>query len=187
MTEKEKAKLGLLYNPNHDPQLILERSRCKILCQEYNAIKYNLLEKRAELMQQILGKTSSNFLIEQPFYCDYGYNIELGDNFYSNHNLVILDCTTVKFGNHVFIGPNCSFYTAGHPENVNQRNQGLEYAYPITIGNNVWFGGNVIVLPGVNIGDNSIIGAGSVITKDVPPNVVVAGNPHKIIRPIKSI
>lgn len=116
--------------------------------------------------------------------CDYGYNIHFGRNFYTNHNLVILDTATVKFGDNVFIGPNCGFYTAGHPVDVKQRNSGLEYAKPITVGNNVWFGGNVIVLPGVTIGDNTIIGAGSVVTKDIPANVIAVGNPCKVIKSI---
>ena len=114
--------------------------------------------------------------------CDYGYNIEIGENFYSNHNLIILDANKVKFGNNVFIAPNCGFYTAGHPLDYEIRNKGLEYAKPITVGNNVWIGGNVIVLPGVTIGDNVIIGAGSVVTKDIPDNKIAYGNPCRIIR-----
>lgn len=185
-SEKEKSALGLLYNANLDPDLLKERTVCKDLCYQYNQTKYADLKKRNELMRRILGHTKSNFLIEQPFWSDYGYNIEIGEGFYSNHNMVILDGATVKFGDHVFIGPNCGFYTAGHPENVAQRIDGLEYARPISVGNNVWIGGNVVVLPGVSIGDNSIIGAGSVVTKDIPANVVAAGNPCKVIRPTKN-
>lgn len=120
--------------------------------------------------------------IEPNFYCDYGFNISLGKNFYANHNLVILDANKVEFGDNVFIGPNCGFYTAGHPLDYVSRNKGLEYAKPIKIGNNVWIGGNVCVLPGVTIGDNVVIGAGSVVTKDIPANCLVAGNPGKIIK-----
>lgn len=185
MTEKEKCKQGLLHNANYDEELIKERASCKELCQKYNEAKYSDTKKRNELVNEIVGSAKNNFLIEQPFWCDYGYNIELGENFYSNHNLVILDCAQVTFGDNVFIGPNCGFYTAGHPENVKQRNEGLEYAYPITVGNNVWFGGNVAVLPGVTIGDNSIIGAGSVVSKNIPSHVVAVGNPCKVIRQIK--
>ena len=133
---------------------------------------------------KIIKTTKNSFLIEQPFWCDYGYNIELGENFYANHNLVILDGAVVKFGDNVFIGPNCGFYTAAHPVNAKQRNEGLEYARPISIGNNVWLGANVVVLPGVTIGDNSIIGAGSIVTKDMPGNIIAAGNPCKVIREI---
>lgn len=117
-------------------------------------------------------------MIEQPFYCDYGYNIEIGENFYSNVNCVILDGAKVTFGDNVFVAPNCGFYTAGHALDAEQRIQGLEYAYPITIGNNVWIGAQVCVLPGVTIGDNTIIGAGSVVTKSIPamcwPSVILA-------------
>ncbi len=114
--------------------------------------------------------------------CDYGYNIEIGENFYANHNLIILDGSKVQFGDNVFIAPNCSFYTAGHPLDAERRNKGLEYAKPIKVGNNVWIGGNVIVLPGVTIGDNTVIGAGSVVNKDIPSNVVAVGNPCKVIK-----
>ena len=116
--------------------------------------------------------------------CDYGYNIEIGDNFYANHNLLILDANKVKFGDNVFIGPNCGFYTASHPLDYPTRNKDLEYANPIIVGNNVWFGGNVVVLPGVKIGDNTVIGAGSVVTKDIPSGVVAVGNPCRVIKNI---
>lgn len=182
MTEKEKCEKGMLYNANYDQELIEERIACKNLCQEYNSVRYSDFEKRKEILSKIIPELPNEFLIEQPFWCDYGYNIEIGENFYSNHNLIILDGAKVKFGTHVFIGPNCSFYTAGHPLNVQERNEGLEFAKPITVGNNVWFGGNVTVLPGVTIGDNSVIGAGSLVTKDIPANVVAAGNPCKIIK-----
>lgn len=185
MTEKEKCSQGLLYNANYDEELIKERTDCKDLCQEYNKTKYSDFEKRNQLINKIVGSVKSSFLVEQPFLCDYGYNIEFGENFYSNHNLVILDGAKVTFGDNVFIGPNCGFYTAGHPENIQQRNEGLEYVRSISVGNNVWIGGNVVVVPGVSIGDNSIIGAGSVVTKNIPSNVVAVGNPCKVIRPIK--
>lgn len=184
MTEKEKCAQGLLYNANYDQELIDERVKCKDLCHEYNQTKNSDTEKRNELIKQIIPHSKQQFLIEQPFWCDYGYNIELGENFYANHNLVILDCAKVSFGDNVFVGPNCSFYTAGHPINVIQRNEGLEYVHPISVGNNVWFGGNVVVLPGVSIGNNSIIGAGSVVTKDIPDNVIAVGNPCKVLRQI---
>ena len=140
------------------------------------------IENRTKLIKTILGKHKNNFYIEQPFICDYGYNIEIGENFYSNHNLIILDANKVKFGDNVFIAPNCGFYTAGHPLDYETRNKGLEYAKPIEVGNNVWIGGNVCVLPGVTIGDNVVIGAGSIVTKDIPSNVVAVGNPCKIIK-----
>ncbi|WP_343747259.1 sugar O-acetyltransferase [Fluviicola sp.] len=184
MTEKEKCAEGLMYNANYDETLIRERIICKDLCQEYNGLKSSDMEARSAKMNEIIGSTKGNFLIEQPFICDYGYNIEIGENFYSNHNLVILDAAKVTFGDNVFIAPNCGFYTAGHPVDVAQRNEGLEYAHPITIGNNVWIGGNVVVLPGVSIGDNSIIGAGSVVNKSIPANVIAVGNPCKVKKSI---
>ncbi|MPL55088.1 putative acetyltransferase [bioreactor metagenome] len=186
MTEKEKCIQGLFYNPNFDEELIKERNTCKTLCQEYNNTNYSDTQNRNRLILKIFNKTKDNFFIEQPFWCDYGYNIEIGENFYSNHNLVILDCAKVIFGNNVFIGPNCGFYTAGHPVNVKERNEGIEYAKPIIVGNNVWLGGNVAVMPGVKIGNNTIIGAGSVVTKDIPDNVIAVGNPCKVIKEISS-
>lgn len=185
MNEKEKCKRGLLYNANFDKELVNERNLCKQLCHEYNKTDYLHPEKRNRLMRKILGKTKNNFLVEQPFWCDYGYNIEIGENFYSNHNLIILDGAKVTFGNNVFIGPNCGFYTAGHPTNAKQRTEGLEFAKPIHIGNNVWIGGNVTVLPGVTIGKNAIIGAGSVVTKNIPDDVIAAGNPCKILKHVE--
>lgn len=182
MTEKEKAAQGLLYDANYDTTLIEERAYCKGLCYEYNQLHPAKLEERTAIMRKILGKTAENFLIEQPFVCDYGYNIEIGNNFYANHNCIVLDGARVTFGDNVFIAPNCGFYTAGHPIDTERRNAGLEYAYPITIGNNVWIGGNVVVLPGVTIGDNTVIGAGSVVTKNIPSGVVAVGNPCKVIR-----
>ncbi|UKB81939.1 sugar O-acetyltransferase [Chryseobacterium sp. MEBOG06] len=184
MTEKEKCAAGLLYDANYDKQLIQERIACKDLCVEYNGLKNSDAQRRSELLRNILGSTKENLCIEPSFWCDYGYNIEVGENFYANHNLVILDCAKVQFGDNVFIGPNCSFYTAGHPLDAKQRNQGLEYARPITVGDNVWLGGNVVVLPGVSIGKNSVVGAGSVVTKDIPDSVVAVGNPCRVVRDI---
>ena len=181
MSEKEKMLSGEFYNPL-DSELINERVKCKLLCQEYNNIKYDDIEKREKILKQILGKTKEKFFIEQPFICDYGYNIEIGENFYSNHNLVILDCAKVKFGDNVFIAPNCGFYTAEHPLNAETRNKGSEYAKPIIIGNNVWIGGGVQILSGVTVGNNSVVAAGAVVTKNVPDNSVVAGVPAKVIK-----
>lgn len=182
MTEKEKMLLGQIYNANYDEELIRERNIAKDKCYEYNNIKPSKIEERKKLMKSILGKTEKNFLIEQPFICDYGYNIEVGENFYSNHNLTILDGNKVEFGDNVFIAPNCSFYTATHPLDYKQRNEGFEYAKPIKVGNNVWFGGNVVVLPGITIGDNVVIGAGSIVTKNIPSNSVAVGNPCRVIK-----
>lgn len=182
MTEKEKCQKGLLYDANYDEEMKLERTKAKLLCQKYNNSIYDDFESKNKIIKNLLKKTGKNFIIEPYFYCDYGYNIEIGENFYSNHNLVILDPAEVTFGDNVFIGPNCGFYTAQHPIDIETRNKGLEYAYPIKVGNNVWIGGNVTVLPGVTIGDNCTIGAGSVVVKDIPANSVAVGNPCKIIK-----
>ncbi len=186
MTEKEKMLAGELYDANYNKELEEERIKAKELCYEYNQLKPSNQEERKKILKTLLGKTKENFLIEQPFMCDYGYNIQIGENFYANHNLIILDANQVKFGDNVFIAPNCGFYTAGHPLKAEQRNKGLEYAKPIEVGNNVWIGGNVIVLPGVKIGENSVIGAGSVVTKDIPANSVAVGNPCKVIKEIEN-
>ena len=184
MTEKEKRENGQIYNPNYDEELRGEMVKAQDLCFDYNNLQPSNLEERKNQIKKIVGKIGENFLIEQPFMCDYGYNIEIGDNFYSNHNLIILDAAKVIIGDNVFIAPNCGIYTAHHPIDVIERNRGLEYASPVKIGNNVWIGGNVIILPGVTIGDNCTIGAGSIVTKDIPENSVAYGNPCKVAKKI---
>lgn len=184
MTEKEKMLAGMIYDANYDKELMIERTKCKNLCHEFNQLFPSDLEKQKEIIMKLFKKTKDSFTITAPFWCDYGYNIEIGENFYTNHNCVVLDAAKVTFGDNVFIAPNCGFYTAGHPLDTEQRNQGLEYAYPITIGNNVWIGGGVQVMPGVTIGDNSVIGGGSVVTKDIPSGVIAVGNPCRVLREI---
>lgn len=183
MTEKEKMLAGESYNGG-DRELVNERITAKKICMEYNNLPYNDFEKKNRLLKRLLGLKGENTWIDPDFYCDYGYNIVIGDNFYANHNCVILDCAEVTFGDNVFIGPNCGFYTAGHPIDAETRNSGQEFAHPIKVGNNVWIGGNVCVMPGVSIGDNTVIGAGSVVTKDIPAGVVAVGNPCKVLRKI---
>lgn len=163
---------GELYDASYNDELIKDRCKAKDICFEYNNIKPSDIRKREEIIKKLFSKTGKQILVEQDFWCDYGYNIYVGENFYMNHNCVILDGAKVEFGDNVFIAPNCSFYTAGHPFDVELRNKGLEYARSIQVGNNVWIGGNVVVLPGITIGDNTVIGAGSVVTKDIPSNVV---------------
>lgn len=158
--------------------------RGKDLCHQYNQMKpSNMVEKEA-LLRGFLGEIGKEFCITQPFYCDFGYNIAIGDYFYANHNLVILDGAKVKIGNHVFIAPNCCLSTAEHPLDFAQRNAGVEYAEPITISDNVWIGANVTILSGVTVGKNAVIGAGSVVTKDIPENVIAVGNPCRVLREI---
>lgn len=184
-TEKEKSKTGELYDANYDDELIAERSYSKDLCFEYNNLAPSRMAERKEIIEKLFGKVGNTYTVESPFFCDYGYNIEVGDNFFANYNCIILDGAKVTFGDNVFVAPGCGFYTAGHPLDVTQRNKGLEYALPISVGNNVWIGAHVIVLPGVSIGDNSIIGAGSVVTRDIPSNAVAVGNPCRVVRKLE--
>ncbi|MBJ3816398.1 sugar O-acetyltransferase [Shimwellia pseudoproteus] len=175
---------GELYDANNDPRILTLRTRAKSLCFDYNAIRPGEDHARLAILQQLLGTCGKGIIIEPPFWCDYGSLIHVGDNVYANHNLVILDGAPVTIGNHVFIAPNVGIHTAGHPLDAARRNQGLEFAKGVTIGNNVWIGASAVLLPGVTIGDNSMIAAGSVVNRDIPPGVVAAGNPCRVLRPI---
>jgi len=166
------------------PELINELNRVKDLVWQYNQIRPSDYTNKEKAIRALLGKCGVRPIVNQPFYCDYGRNIEVGDFFFSNFNLTILDEAPVKIGDHVFIGPNVSLYTACHPTNPEERNKGVEWARPINIGNSVWIGGSVTILPGVTIGDNCTIGAGSVVTRDIPANSIAVGNPCKVIKHI---
>lgn len=184
MTEWEKAQQGYMYDANYDQEIVDARTKCADLCYEFNNCKPSDTEKQNRLLHQILGKIEGELVVTAPFYCDYGFNVSVGKNFYTNHNCTILDGAPVTFGDNVFIAPNCVISTAGHAIDSEQRSRGLEIARPIRVGNNVWIGANVSILPGVTIGDNTIIGAGSVVNKDIPAGVIVVGNPCRVIRKI---
>lgn len=182
MMEKEKMLRSELYNSN-DKELFNELLNAKKACVKYNNLFLDDMEKGNEIIRNLFNSTGKEFLIMPNFHCDYGFNISIGEKFYANHNLVILDCNKVSFGDNVFIGPNCGFYAATHPIDKDVRKE-LEYSKPIKVGNDVWIGGGVTVLPGVTIGDNVVIGAGSVVTKDIPSNVVAYGNPCRVVKNI---
>lgn len=184
MTEKEKRDRGYLYNANYDEEIISEIARCNDLCQEFNSIKPSNRAAQTKILEQIFAKMGKETTVNTPFWCDFGYNTTVGDYFFANHNCQILDGGRVTFGDHVFIAPNCLFTTAEHAIDAEQRNEGLEVALPITVGNNVWFGAGVTVLGGVTIGDNTVIAAGSVVTHDIPSGVIAAGVPCKVMREI---
>lgn len=185
ISEKEKMLSGHLYLPDAS-ELKAERMKAKEIIYDYNLCRPSEEEKREHLLRGLLGACGEHIEVEIPFYCDYGYNIRVGDNFHANHGCTIIDCAPVSIGDNVYIAPHVCIYTAGHPQNVRERNAGLEYARRITIGNNVWIGGNAVIKPGVTIGDNTVIGAGSVVTRNIPPNVVAAGNPCRVLRPIRN-
>ncbi|MEG3131130.1 sugar O-acetyltransferase [Pantoea cypripedii] len=184
MTEAEKAASGMLYDANYDEELLRKRDEAKLKLYNFNHTPVTNRLVRDEILHSLLGRLGENITVEGPFYCDYGYNIEIGNNFYANVNFTILDGAKVTIGDNVFIAPNVGIYTAGHPLDADRRNKGLEYAYPVTIGNNVSIGAAVTVLPGVTIGSDSVIGAGAVVLRNVPEGVLVAGNPARVIRKI---
>ena len=179
-SEKEKMLSGDYYNAA-DEELVKERDYARNLIFEFNHTRPSDREERQRILKQLIVAKGS-FHIEAPFYCDYGYNIEVGKKFYANYGCVILDVNKVQIGDNVLLGPNVQIYTAAHPIDPKGRLTGKEFGKPIIIGNNVWIGGGTIICPGVKIGDNVTIGAGSVVTKDVPDNVVAVGNPCKIIK-----
>lgn len=184
MTEKEKAEAGLLYDANYNPELLAEREHAAELCYDFNNTRPSQTAERTEILRHLLGSMGRDCIITPPFHCDNGYNIHIGNNFFANYNLVILDSVRVSIGDNVFIAPNVGIYCAGHPFDPIRRNQGLEYALPVTIGNDVWIGAGTHICPGVSIGDGSTIGAGSIVTHDIPEGVIAAGNPCRILRKI---
>ncbi len=183
MNQKERMLNELPYKAWMDG-LEEERTENRMRIYEFNSCRPDKKDEMKKMIKNIFGKTGEEVWIEQPFHCDYGKNIEVGENFYANFNAVILDVGKVTIGKNVILAPNVSIYTAGHPIHPDSRNSGYEYGIPVTIGDNVWIGGSVVINPGVTIGNNVVIGSGSVVTKDIPDNMIAEGNPCRVIREI---
>ena len=186
MTEKEKMLSGMVYSAT-DSQLLEELNMAKEIIHRYNSISPSDISGRLDILKGLLGHIGDEeLIINQPFYCDYGKQISVGKRFFANFHFTVLDEAKVTIGDDCFIGPNVSIYTACHSTDPIERNTRNEWAEPVSIGNNVWIGGSVTILPGVSIGDNVTIGAGSVVVKDIPSDVVAAGNPCRIIKKLNN-
>ena len=183
MTEKEKMLAGQLYDSS-DAELSAERHQARVTFQQINSMGEDDKQTRDQMFKDLFGTCGEDIWIEPPFYCDYGYNIHLGEKVFMNFNCCILDVMPVVMGDNVLLGPNVHIYTATHPMEAAARRTWLEFAKPVNIGNDVWIGGGAIVCPGVSIGNGVVVGAGAVVTKDVPDNTFVGGNPAKVIQSI---
>ncbi|WP_059103193.1 sugar O-acetyltransferase [Shouchella shacheensis] len=184
-TETEKMVNGELYNPE-DATLVKGRLKARSLTRQYNQTDETESEKRMDLLKELFGSTGQHLSMEPPFRCDYGTNIHVGEHFYANFDAVFLDVCDIRIGNNCFIAPGVHIYTATHPIDPMERSSGVEFGKPVTIGNDVWIGGRAIINPGVTIGNNVVIASGAVVTKDVPDNVIIGGNPARIIRVIEA-
>lgn len=182
--ERPFVPLNCFFKGSYNPVFDAAMQQCKDACYRYNLLHPNDRSAQKQVLKNLLGKMGEEITIMPPFWCDYGYNIEVGEFFFANHNTTIMDGAKVKFGDHVFIAPNCTFTTAEHALDAQMRKDGIEIAKPITIGNNVWIGAGAVILAGVTIGDNTVIGAGSVVKKDIPANVVAVGVPCQVLRKI---
>ncbi len=182
MSEKEKMLAGALYDPL-DAGLSEDRLRTRLLIKQFNDTSEDDHTRRSDLLKALVPHAGEGLWLQPPFYCDYGYNIILGEKVFFNFNCVVLDVTYVRIGSRTLFGPNVQIYTATHPMDHSERASGLEYAKPVTIGEDVWVGGSAIICPGITVGDRTVIGAGSVVTRDIPSDVFAAGNPCKVIRP----
>jgi len=181
-SEREKMVAGELYDPL-DPELVAARERARDLCHALNATRARDVDERRRILRELFGKGGDSAWVEPPFFCDYGSNIELGERVFFNFNCVVLDVCPVRIGSFTLFGPAVQIYTPMHPFNAELRRR-VEYGKPVEIGDDVWVGGGAIILPGVRIGSRSVIGAGSVVTRDVPEGVFAAGNPCRVIREI---
>ena len=183
MTEREKMHSGELYLPD-DPDIVAEQTVCLDRLYDYNQTRPTEQAKRRELLKVLLAEVGENCYIEPPLHANWGRNTHLGSNVYANFNLTLVDDTDVYIGDSVMIGPNVTIATAGHPIDPELRRKVAQFNIPVRIGNNVWIGAGAVILPGVTIGDDSVIGAGSIVTKDIPAGVVAVGNPCRVLRPI---
>ena len=184
MTQKERMLAGLIYDPG-DAEIMAEQTACLPRQNEYNLTAPGDYEKRTALLKEMFGKIGDNCYIEPPLHANWaGKHVFVGSNFYANFNLTLVDDGCIFIGDNVMIGPNVTVATANHPISPALRARALQYNKEVHIGNNVWIGAGVIIVPGVTVGDNSVIGAGSVVTKDIPANVVAVGNPCRVMRPI---
>ena len=183
MTERERMLSGQLYDAG-DETLTAARGRAKRLTWRYHQLDPTDWDSRTQILQELLGHLGEDSWIEPPFRCDYGTQISIGDHFFANYDCIFLDVAPITIGNQVMFGPRVCLYTAGHPLDAATRNTGLEFGKPIAIGDDVWLGGNVVVLPGVTIGAGTVVAAGSVVRRDLPPHVLAAGNPCQVLRPI---
>lgn len=184
MTEAEKMRAGMWYDANFDKELMEERLKAEELCFAFNHTNPREVEEKEHILNQLLPQKEENCVILAPFETDYGCYSRIGHDTFINHNAYLMDGGGITIGHHCFIGPNCGMYTAVHPLLAKERNTGLEKALPITIGDHCWLGGNVTILPGVTIGSHTVIGAGSVVTKDIPDHVIAVGNPCRVLRAI---
>lgn len=180
-SEKEKMIAGELYDPL-DKQLVEDRRQTRLLIKALNETSEDNTAERSRLLKELLPHAAPDLWLQPPFYCDYGYNMKVGERVFFNFNCIVLDVAPVTIGSRTMFGPNVQVYTATHPLNHLERSSGREYAKPISIGDDVWIGGSVVICPGVTIGDRTVIGAGSVVTKDVPADVFAAGNPCRVIK-----
>ncbi|RYD87264.1 MAG: sugar O-acetyltransferase [Sphingobacteriales bacterium] len=185
-SEKQKMLAGELYDAL-DPELSAERLQARLLLKQLNDSGEDEPELRGNVLARLLPNAAPGLWIQPPFYCDYGYNMIIGEKVFFKFNCLVLDVAEVRIGSRTLFGPNVQIYTATHPMNAAERASGLEYAKPIAIGEDVWIGGSAVICPGVSIGDRSVIGAGSVVTKDIPPDVFAAGNPCRVIRGIDDV
>ncbi len=184
MTEAARRDAGLWYDANYDPELLAQRMRSDELTFDFNRLRPSDGEGRERILRELFGSMGERVAILGPIQVDYGYNVHIGSDVFVNHGAYLMDCAPITIGDHAFIGPNLGAYTAQHPLVAEERNRGLERALPIAIGANTWLGGDVKIMPGVTIGEGSVIGAGSVVTRDIPAGVVAVGNPCRVLRPI---